>query len=253
MNVKAVSGRTALLAMGLAALSACTGAVSVKEVTDNEQGYLANTFAPASLPKAIATKLPPDASPPGVKRLEIVAEAKAELTDGKTDSWRTDSTFVEEGKGIVREVTEASRNNIPYARLYSLTYRGIFDLKWQRVPLQGTTTGQIYEVKEITKFDPIPRAAGAEFEVDYTSGPQIQIANLRSFRKVCKATGVEPAARIHAKLAGEALMLDCELHGNHTVLSRSKWAMLLHYGAAIGLENTNSSRKTTYKVVDVRG
>lgn len=253
MSGKASMGKAVLASAGLVLLSACTGAVSVKDVTTNEKGYLASTFSPQTLPAAVAAKIPRDASHAGFGRLTIVADAKTEAADGKSESWKTATTWIDEGSGLVQKVTEDSYNDIPYRHLYSLTYKGIVDLKWQRVPLQGAVTGPIYEIKSIDRFDAAPSAVGDEFEIDYWSAPRIQIANFYSFRRLCKATRALAASELNSKLAGAALELECEVWANNAVVTRSKWVMLQRYGAAFLTELTTSARKTTYHVIDVHG
>jgi hypothetical protein len=146
---------------------------------------------------------------------------------------------------------ELSNNDIPYSLSYSLTYKGIIDLKWQNVPLRGRVTGPIYAVKDAARFDAIPSAIDKEFVVDYTSGFHTQIANFLSSQKACKTLRTLAASELHKKLTGQATEIECQLRANNAVQTRGKWVLLQDYGMAVSTEITSSSVKTVFRVVDV--
>ncbi len=251
MRSKVVMVRGGASAVVVCMLAACSSVESVKDVTMDKEGYLARRFSPTTLHQSVTKKIPSDAGSAGFGRLTITKEASAEHSDGKKESFKSVSTLVDGGNGLVEDMTELSNNDVPYALSYRLTYRGLMRLRWQEVLLQATNTGQLYEVKGIRQFDPLPAAAGQEVEIDFRSGLDVQIANFTPNQLKCKATRALPASEVNQKLTGQAIELECKFSANHSVQERSKWMLLRDYGVAVETESANSVIKATYRIVDV--
>lgn len=234
-------------------LSACVSVTPVKDVTADKLGYLNQKFSPGVLAPIVSKSLPTEGKATNFGQLKITMEATSEQNDGKKDSWKRVLTFIDSGNGLVQRMAEVSNNDISYLITYSLTYKGIFDLKWQEVPLRGVNAAMPYEVKQIVKFDPIPASAGKEFSIDLRTGSEPQIANYFAHQRLCKTIRSVSASDIYSKIPGQALELECQLQRNNVVESRSKWALLQTYGLAIPLEDITSSKKTTFRVVGIDG
>jgi len=247
-----ITGKLLLASLVVSLFPGCITVTNVKDVTADRGAYMATKFDPGTLSPVLAKKVPQDASGKGFGHLTITMEAKSEGSDGKTESWINTVTFVDAGHGFVQRMTESSNNDIPYNLAYSLTYKGIMDLRWQTVPLRGTVAGPLNEVKDTTRFDSLPETVGKEFVVDYLIAPDYQIANFRAYQKSCKATRALEAGSLHAKLPGPALELECQILMNNVVQSRSKWVLIQQYGLAIQIENVDSSNKSTVRVADVK-
>lgn len=233
-------------------LSGCTSVAPVKDVTSDPAAYMSKNFAAVMLSPSVAKSVPADAIPAGQGKLSLVTEANYESADGKKESWKNTITLTDLGQGLFQRMSEHSNNDIPYRISFSLTYRGFMDLRWQGVPLRGSMTEPLYEVKEVTRFDAVPTSENQEFAVEYSSGSSIQIANFDKTRKSCKATHRLDAKAIHAKLVGAGLEFECQSLKDNVVQGRSKWVFLQNYGVAILTESTGSSYKTVIRVVDVK-
>jgi hypothetical protein len=242
--------KTLLGATGLALLSACTSVSTVKEVTADREGHMHKNFSPEALNPAIAKKMPA-AGKSGFGKLTITREAESTLNDGKKTTWKSVATFTDAGQGLVERMDEFSSNDIPTSQHYAISYKGAFDLKWQLVPLQAMRTMPIYEVKAITRFDNLPTAVGQEFEIDFQTGAQAQMANFLTEQRKCKAAQTMAASEINKKLNGQAIELDCETSLNNSVQNRTKLVFLEHYGVAILTEVDGSTNKVVYRITDV--
>lgn len=239
--------------MALAALTACTSVVPVKDVTADKVGYLNKKFPTNLIRPAVAGSTPATSPDLGFRQLVIKFDSTGENSDGKKDSWQREITYINQGNGLVQEISESANNGISFELDYSLTYRGFMGLRWQSVPLRGNLSSLLFEIKEASRFDPLPTAPGQAFVVDYATGTEQQIMNYYPNKRSCKSTGYRPAGEIHAKLSGQALIFECENISNNTVQSRNTWAVLPGYGVAIVLETTNSTRKTSHRVIDIQG
>lgn len=233
-------------------LGACASVTSVKDVAGDRPGYMKQKFSPATLPAAIAKKLPADPWTSGFGPLTIVEEATFEAPNGRTEAWKATVTFTDAGNGLVQRMSEQSNNDIPFALNYSLTYRGLFDLRWQGVPLRNNVTDMLVEVKDVTRFDPLSQIDKKEFVIAYTSGTEAQIANMPSSQLSCRTIRSLMASEVHPKLPGPALELECQRVTNNSVQSRGKWLLLQQYGLAFSLQYIGTSGKTTYRILDVK-
>lgn len=247
--------KAALSVIFLGLLSACASVTHVKDVTADKVGYLDKKFSPSTLAPAILKSLPLEEKPSNFGQLKITAEVTSEQSDGKSNekklSWKRITTFIDKGNGLIQRMSEASNNDIPYALIYSLTYKGIFELKSQEIPLRSINAGVPYEVKQIARLDPTPSSINKEFSIDAAIGTEPQIANYTSLKNLCKTTKAISASDIHAKIPGQALELECQAQINNVVTSRSKWVLLQTYGLAIPLESVNVSTKTSIRVIGV--
>lgn len=245
--------KTFSMAACIGLLAACTSVSTVKEVTSDPSAYLSKKFTTASLSPSFMKKLPTDTIRSGQGRISLVTESNYEAADGKKETWKNKITLTDLGQGIFQKTMELSNNDIPYKVHYGLTYRGIMDLRWQAVPLRGSMTEPLYEVKDVTRFDSFPTTENQEFTVDYSSGNEVQIAGFLSARKSCKATRILAAGDIHKKLDGKGLEIECQQFSNNLVQSRGKWVFLQNYGVAIQTESVGSAYKTLVRVIDVDG
>lgn len=250
---KRSGGRNVFNVIGLVLLSACSSIAQVQDVTADKAGYLSKNFSAQSLSPNVAKKIPREISVARFKTLTIIREGGAEQSGGKKETWKSVVTLVNVGNGLVQRMEEISNNDIPYGLFYSLTYKGVIDLKWQNVPLRGRVTSPIYEIKDTTRFDAIPLAMGKKSVIDYTSGMHGQIANFLSSQKTCKTLRTIAAKELNGKLTGQATEIECQLDTNKVVQSRGTWFLLQDYGAAISTEFASSSIKTTFRIVDVNG
>ncbi len=239
--------RSILAATLIALLSACSSTAPVKEITSDKLGYLSRNFSAQSLSPVLAKKVPSDDRSAKFKQLTIKTEESVEELDGKKESWKTVSTYLNSENGLVQRVQDLMNNDIPFALKYSLTYKGFFDFRTQYVSLGRSNAEPIIEIKDVMRLDTIPSVADKEFEINYTYGVDTQ-ATMK-----CRTTGTRTGSEIHKKIPGQITDIECENIKNNVLLSRTKWIMFQEYGFAIILEATGSSRKVYSRVVDFKG
>lgn len=232
-------------------ISACTSISTVKEVTSDPAAYLSKKFTTGSISPNVAKKIPVGTTRSGPGRFVLIAQANYESSDGKKESWKNTITLVDLGQGVFQRTSELSNNDIPYKVNYSLSYKGIMDIRWQSVPLRGSVTEPLYEVKDVVRFDPLPISENQDFVFDYLSGNEVQVANFLSAKKSCKTTRLLAANELNKKLVGGGLEIECQQFANNVVQSRSKWVYLQYYGFAVQTEQTGSAYKTLVKFIDV--
>lgn len=243
--------RFALLPAVLA-MAGCAGTVvPVREVTTDQAGYLAKNFSAENLLPAVASRLPADPAPPvSFSRIEVKFSADEDM-NGKKTAFRIKSTYTPLGKGVIRLTKEFSNNDIAYAHLYALSYRGLTDLRWQRVPLHGSLTTPMYEVKEIKSFGSVSAIENQAFRTDVMFAGVVQIMNFNPHQASCKAGQTREAKSLAPGLLGQAVELSCEYSANSVLSMKSQYVYLKDYGVALLLEVTESGRKAVYTIDSV--
>ncbi len=235
-----------------AALSGCVSITPVKDITNDQTGYLQKEFSPGNINPAVAAKLPQDKTQYRSNEVRITKEMTAETTDKKTDSWKTVETVQNLGNGLFRRKVESISNDITFALFYAVTYKGLLPLRRQEVQLRATNAGAMISAKEIKRIDAIPTPANKEMIVEYTSGNEVQIANFGQGKNVCRYLNSVPAKEIHKSIAGKATQIECEFIDNNNVQSKSQWSYLEEYGFAIQTSFVNSGKKNAVKIIDFK-
>lgn len=239
-----------LLATGL--LAGCMTAPM--DVAADKWGYMSK-FTLQEIPVAVQAKLPVQKAVPGFSQVTLSMTGESESTDGKKESWKSLATYKDGGHGTVQKMLELSSNDIVYAFIYSISYKGLLELRWQQVRLQGGNSF-INETKEISRMHDIPGELGKEFVIDFKTGINTQFLNYTPQRLVCTPARQMPATEIHPKLRGQATEINCQAskgEQGEIPLFRTKSAYLASYGFAIVLEENTSTTKRTFRVLDVIG
>jgi hypothetical protein len=239
---------------GVLILSGCTTVTptTVKEVTSNSSGYISKNFTAQSVRPNVLREIPSDRDT-GVNFQKLIITQVGEVEDSgyRKFTLAGKSTFVKTANGLLQTTLEISNNDIPYEVRHSVSYKGMINLKWQIIRVEGKYANPIYEVKNVTKFDSIPTNVGDEFVMKATSAKQEQLDNFNVFQRKCRASKSDSAMLLHPKLSGQAVTMDCEYLSNDTLMSRSKWILLKDYGVAVMMENKSSTRKDTLAITNV--
>lgn len=232
-------------------LTACSSVVPVSEVMSDRTAYLDKSFSRPLLVPEVAKKVAivPVERKFGSAVLSITVST--EHSDGRKESYKNAQTLVDKGDNFIQILNEFRRNDIPSTLAYALTFKSLFDLRWQTVPLRNATSGPLYSVREIKRFADFPSGAGGEFLVEYASGPDFQIANFPTSTISCKATKEMFASEVHKNFTGKAFELDCELLGNGVLQHKSKKVFLQSYGFAVTKEIVRAANKTSFTLDDV--
>lgn len=246
-------GKKTLLAAGVVAalLTACGTVTPVKEVTDNPEAYLNQRFAAHDLIPSVRKAVQDKGGTP--RRITFIREGTATTVDGKALSWKSRLLLITKSDGIVQKLEEVSTNDLINTIFYSVSYKGIVDLRWQSVPVRARFAAPIYEIKEVRHFKPMAGEPEPYLDMRFTSGLMNQTANFPEAEVTCSAIRRFPATEIHKKLTGLATELGCKIINASVVKSRSKWAVLDSYGTAIKTEYANNQLTERYRVLDVEG
>lgn len=236
----------------LLALGGCHTPVSVKDVAADETGYLHKNFSSQSLPDSIRSKIPGDtAAAASFREIKVTTDRSTEMPDGKKEADIVTFDIFPAPGGLLEQRTEYSVNNIPYALLLSLSYKGLLNMKIQSVNLRATVAPNVVEIKDISRFDGFGSGSGQVVYADYTVGASGQLANFAPNTKHCNTEQVRSASQVFAGLSGQATDISCENSTNNAVQVRDKYIYLNDYGVSVLSEFVTSAKKETYKISNI--
>jgi hypothetical protein len=246
--------RTIIVACALlSVLSACATSMNVSDINADRRGYLLSAYAPENIGSGVVAEIKKnDVESNNFREMEI--RVRTDYDDGaKITHPLISTTYINAGHGMVQQLSELSKNGIPYRLWYSLTYRGVMPLKTQSVPLKARQTLQPAVTKKIVRLPKDLAAAreDAEYKFEYAVGREIQIADFWNFGITCQSTRRYAASSLHRNLTGNALDLMCE-HSKDGVLDRKiKYVFLQQYGFAVLLDDTGVAYKLNGTIADV--
>lgn len=249
---KMIAGKPYFILIAVSLLAACASpppTVSEKPPTDQD-AFASRKFAPQYLAPAVARRIPAEAGRPRFGNITIATEVNTIETGGRLETSNVVLRFTDVGNGLMQRVAELSKVGIAFGSTYSLTYKGLADLKLQDVPLRRTVTRPVIEWKEVSRFDAIPTEPGKEFSFQYATGIENQTSNFLPIQNVCKSTRKVPASALNSRIQGDMLELECRLSSNNVLQSGSKWALLLAYGVAVETEHTRATSRSTTRITD---
>lgn len=230
-------------------ISGCGSIKPVKDIAGDKIGYLSKNFSGKSVESDVAKALPKNNSAPvNFREINVDYSIETELSNGTKDISDSTAKNIPLGDGMVQRLIEHSRNGIASMLLFNVGYKGILNLRWQVVPLQANFSSQVFELKKITRLDPIPDHVNEQFVMEYETGSEQQLGGFSPCRYVCNITNIGEANSIEAKLHGKATYIDCESFVNNALSSRAKWILLNDYEVALMRETTTTSTKTAYKI-----
>ncbi|MBS0579360.1 MAG: hypothetical protein JSR36_08870 [Proteobacteria bacterium] len=229
-----------LLFLLAALIVSCTGDVAVKDVQGDKFGYLSKTFALQSIPGGTATAITArDPGPVGFRRMVLaVTPTFVQLTGAATPpQYRMKWTLISAGGPFVQYLEEQSSNGVSTRQDYGISYRNIQDVRAQSMVHSDTQSTWVMEMKSVEGFTPLATTGsggGGDFNMNYSWGNPMQLANMTRLAVHCTYGERYPAAKINAKLAGEAQDLSCErMNQNGVVADHTTDTLLLRYGVTI--------------------
>ena len=250
----------AVLATVLATLlAACAPIAPVKEdaapratAPNDAAEFAQRKLLPGSLAPAVTRRLPvASANPPvAFAGLTVTMAGTTVEANGQTEFSTTVLRFTNLGNGLLQRAAELSKYDIGYGTTYSLTWRGLLDLKWQEVPLRSRIVRPVIEMKNAARIDALPTEPGRDVSFEYSTGLESQASGFLPIQLGCRSTRKLPANTLHARIAGEALELDCRLRGDNALQGTSKWLVLLSYGLAIEMEQVRGTTRVTSRIAD---
>jgi hypothetical protein len=247
-----MSRRVLALAAAAACLPGCAGVSSVKDVLADPNAYLTQ-FAPANVPPELLKQLPRNEPAVGFSRLELQTEIVDHGEDKPERRLVVKSVYVNAGPGgLVESYDEYQSNGLPYRINYKLSYRGMYQVRWQTVFHNAARTNPMSGTRSFERADSLPAHVSSRtpFEEAQTYGSISQL----HVRHACTVGERKPASTLLPELGGDAIEVDCDTYGNNgQVGERLVWAYLEKYGIAVILKTMDASSYdvTTLKAVHV--
>ncbi len=246
----------ALLSLVAALGTGCTGNVAVKDVQGDKLGYLTKTFTLKSVPadpaKAVTAR---DPGPLPFHKMTLSLTPKFVHTSSATPpEYHLRWTLINAGGPFVQYLQEQNSNGIDTRQDYGISYRNILAMRAQDMQLDHTESTFIMEMKSVDSFAPLvlDGSGSGDFDLHYSWGNPIQIANLAHVALHCTYAGRYPASKINAKFAGDAQDLKCDrMNRNGVIETHTIDTLLVHYGVTIRTRSESASATILFQYDDV--
>jgi hypothetical protein len=239
-------------------LSGCAQFVPVKDIANDQPGYLAANFGIDSLPTSVRDKLPAS----GEHKLPFKVLTVLGTVSGHVGTAAIQDDFKSvlinaQDTGMVQQVYETSANGVPAGVTFSLSYLNIYSLK-EETAMYSQTVAFIPFVTHDVDNNQFAFSAPQEDETYTTAfkmGTTVQIVNFRTLVWTCHASRYYPASQFNSALTGKAIDLDCESTKDGIVQSKLRRTYLTEYG--IGLPRSTATAvlkmEWTYSAFDKDG
>lgn len=252
-------------------LAGCaTGQPGIEEITKDGDAYLGREFAVQKVPAAIIDRIiDTDTETPYEGRIVESFEVTIVNAEGQETKARVLDTLVNMENGIF-EVTHESRtdNDVPFVKDFSISYRGLIPIKFQRVLLQrglvpmerghrDDSQGRPVEMKKLLHFDAVTGHPQASTEYDFVYSLHGRTGDSGYYETKCKSGTYYEASAINPILAGRAVDFRCtssSQHAAHSAPARlfdyeEKYAFLEKYGVMEMLEHNTAQTKQRIRLL----
>ena len=246
-----------VLACAAVCAGGCHGDVAVKDVQGDKFGYLQKSFALQSIPagtaKAITAR---DPGPLGFQRMVLTVTPQfMQLTGAPTPpQYQMKWTLISAGGPFVQYLEEQSSSGVSTRQDYGISYRNIQDLRAQSMVHSDSQSTWVMEMKSVESFTPLATAgsSGGEFNMNYSWGNPMQLANMTRLAVHCSYADRYPAEKLNAQLAGEAQDLKCaRMNQNGVVADHTTDTLLLRYGVTVRTRAETASSTVLFQYDDV--
>lgn len=230
----------------------------VKAILADRAAYLRSVdFSPNGLPLAVREAVTATRAPaPASRTLTLTIDRTVKRNTQQT-TVRGEVLIEPVGEGFYRLMTEYTSNGIPFRTNFALCYLGLDCLRHQSVMHRASLPEPIVETVELRqltpgKHDPVE---GVEYVTDQDVRIRAGVGTVSSLpnseRHVCRAGARYPASRVHPKLAGQAVDLNCEVQISGVLQARSRHLVLLDFGLGIETEMASVEWVANVTIVDV--
>lgn len=230
---------------------------AVKQIEANKSDYLQSHFAVTDVPQQVAATLAAaDSAPMGFHRMDLTLSLTvSRASDNHVNHYVNTTTYTVAGGPYIQILDVLNNNGVPFEEDYSLTYRGLFYLRTQQVPLNALSSNPIFAVHSLEPIGTWPASArgGGDVHFRFEQGFSQQLVNFQTGALNCGFGSVFPASKLNPVLVGDAQQLHCTaLNTNGVVISHSEAAWLMHYGLVFTTQIVTSSWKRDWKLLQVR-
>lgn len=246
----------AICTLAAALLSACAlpPSVAVKTVLTDPAGYLSTNFKPDSVAAPVRDALAhADAGPLGFHKATLTLDWAVDTGNAATSYHTTQKLdLTNAGDSFVMDRITTLRNNVPLRQYYMLSYRGLYNFKWQSLSMAAADAGLMVVPVAVKHFDPITANATTldyDFSLGFDNGKGGATDPFDS-RSSCKIDKAYAASRLFASFTGQARNVTCtSYNANGVVSGMERYAYLDAYGLAVPVYSNSSTAHSTAKVV----
>ena len=222
---------------------------------NNIESHLATNFALGSLDKEKREKLESANNGRTRKTNKISINQKITTTrnNKSTSSIVRRSEYKDIGSGVVRELHQFYRNDIPYAKFFQLSYAGVFAIKSQSLTIARRIVSQPTEILSIDNidFNPGKYKKGSTHKIDYTAKVRFRSNKTTKNSVQCQNTNIIKASKIDKALSGKAIALECKVYVDNNVNVIKNYWYLGDYGISISNGSKSAKAIVEHKILSL--
>lgn len=246
---QSMTGKRVLSGALMAALAGCamTPPVPTQSINANRTGYLESHFAPADLPAAVLQAIRGAGGTLPFKRIRIELVGTSKDSTGKiVGTYTHDRLLINEGDGLISELTRISSNGIEVLDEYSIGYRDMFGLRSQAVAMSSLDAGYIVSAVKLDDFTAFTGQDSVHYAGVFTSTQPYAIASKGSM--ACKRGASIAASELNPAIPGTAVAYTCEkINANGVETTKFQDYYLQAVGIFITVASQTASNSYSFK------
>jgi hypothetical protein len=252
---QSMTGKWVLSGALMAALAGCamTPPVPTKSINANRTGYLEGHFAPADLPAAVLQTIrSADTGTLPFTRIRIEQVGTSKDPTGKiVGTYTHDRLLINEGNGLISELTRISSNGIEVLDEYTIGYRDMFGLRSQAAAMSTLDAGYIVSAVKLDDFTAFTGQDSVHYAGVFTSTQPYAIASKGSM--TCKRGASIAASELNPAIPGTAVAYTCEkINANGVETTKFHDYYLQAVGIFITVASQTASNSYSFKFTSFR-
>lgn len=236
-------------------LSGCVAYPTVEKIENDFGGYLAKEYSIDYPSAALRSKLNevslrPKSGFREIKMKVIYRNTGVGEQTPKVTPYEVQYTNLE--NGFYRQVREVKNNGFLTARFVALTWAGFFNLKADTIISGDKFPVATLELKDVDpfKFQPQVMKTGDKLNYKVKYGNRPQSFNFGSETTNCIADKIAPASALNKNISGNAIWMECTMHGDNGRESKRRSAYLIDYALVLPIEFKSSTTTQEYELAD---
>jgi hypothetical protein len=247
-------GKLAGIGTGTLLLASCAGPISVKDMAQDPAAYSVRYFSFDENTSLDVRKFvpAPGKEPLGFKVLTLTGtvenpNAKQPVVPVTFDIVETNDN----DNGLVRIVETIKSNDVPSYITYSLSYRAMFNIRYQGSTFANRIAPRILSYRDISSW---PKRLSAikentRYVYRYSTGFAGQLANFPQGATECKSSTFYPGSQFHPAVPGRAIDVDCNLiNSNGVATGHIKETFLTQYGIFVPREKKGTTYTSIFHI-----
>jgi hypothetical protein len=226
---KAIAATAVLSCLGMAGCAQDTP----KTVHENKEEYLTRNFGAEQLSKSMQNALAQSAGEPAhFNKISIKRESNFKTSAGVDMKLSSDLIYRNAGKGLAEKVETDYSNGIENETTYSLTYRGVYPLIWQKFFPNNTKLPPIGKAESISQID----LSFDKPSLNYAYRADWNVAKVHAtdLGMSCMQANTYPASKLNPQIQGTAREYNCtSTNANGIAAAAQTYVYLETYGVAV--------------------